>query len=97
MGDPVVIRGAKDEILGKGALAVSSLVYAVCSFTFRRPGSEAGKSGYTIKVGDFESIVATLSEIDTDQILLSIRSGVEVEFGEKGRSRLNHHNLACRQ
>ena len=67
-GDPIVIRGAADEILGKGTLEASTLEYAVCSFSFAIDNVKAGQSGYTIKVGTFDPIIASEDEINTEKL-----------------------------
>lgn len=85
VGDPVIVRGADDTILGKTALVdIGGLdVGPACSFGFTVAGIKAGEAAYTIAAGPYDPIVVTEEELRDKDFGLGARRSRDAANGER--------------
>lgn len=90
VGDPVVVRGPSNEILGTGKLAGGDMDhYPTCVLHFDIDGVLADQAGYTIAAGGYQPLIVTADDLRQESVGLLARSAFDVLAGRSAEMKLD--------
>jgi hypothetical protein len=90
VGDPVVVRGSSNEMLGTGKLASDDMDhYPTCILHFDIKGIPAGQAGYTITAGGYQPLIVTEDDLRQEPVGLLTRGAMDVLTGRTDQIKLS--------
>lgn len=85
VGDPLILKGANGNILGKANLEESYIESPgpACQLKFTFPKVKSGETAYTLTVDGYDPAVVTEDELRSDELTISARSSFERLTGDQ--------------